>query len=92
MRWVSALITGVLVGVGMALLPLVALADGPAGAGGVVQGRGVPVPHDMSMIVAVTALSLAALFVTLSAGYLYRRERHLDWPFQAADVPHDDHH
>jgi len=37
-------------------------------------------------------VALTALFVTLALGYLYRRERGLDWPFQAPAVPHDDHH
>ena len=46
----------------------------------------------MSMIVLITLLALTALFVTLTFGYLYRRERHLDWAFQAPAVPHDDAH
>ena len=81
-------------GAGLALFPLVALAEGPAGhaAGAAAQGRAVPTPPDMSMILLLTALALTAVLVTATLGYLYRRERHLDWPFQAADVPHDDHH
>lgn len=88
-RWFSA----ALVGAGMALLPIIALAEGPAGSGAAaVQGRDVAPPHDMSMILLVTALGLVALFMALGIGYLYRRERRLDWAFQAPDAPHDDHH
>lgn len=90
------LFSAAMFGAGMALLPLIALAaDPPAGHAGPVstaEGRGVPLPHDMSMIVLVTLLALTALFVTLTLGYLYRRERHLDWAFQAPAVPHDDAH
>ena len=39
----------------------------------------------------VTAFAVAGLFAVTSLGYLYRRERHLDWPFQAPAAPHDDH-
>ncbi len=90
-RLFSAAVTGAT----MALLPLVALAADPAHGGaaaGAVEGRGVPAPGDMGMTVMYTMLALTALFVTLAIGYLYRRERNLDWPFQAAAVPHDDHH
>lgn len=88
-RLVSAVVTSA-VAAGTALSPLVALAEGPAG--GAVQGRAVAAPHDMPMIIGVTAVSLIALIATAGVGYLYRRERHLDWPFQAADVAHDEHH
>ena len=89
------LIGAAVFGAGMALLPLIALADGPVGHGGPLAaptGRGVATPHDMSMIALVTILALTALFVTLAIGYLYRRERHLDWAFQAPAAPHDDAH
>lgn len=33
-----------------------------------------------------------ALFGVGAIGYLYRRERGLDWEFQKPDAPHDDHH
>ncbi len=89
-RLIGAAVTGAVV----ALLPLLVLAAEPlhGGASGAVEGRAVPPPADMSMIVWVTVLSLTALFVTLAIGYLYRSERHLDWPFQAAAPTHDDAH
>ena len=86
-RWIDAAV----VGAGMALFPLIALAEGPKGAAAA-EGRAVAPPPDMSMILLLTALALTAVFVTAGLGYLYRRERHLDWPFQAPAVPHDDHH
>lgn len=86
-RLFSAAVTGAT----MALLPLLALAADPPH-GGAAEGRGVPAPADMSMIVLVTLLALTALFVVLAVGYLYRQERHLDWAFQAPAVPHDDAH
>ena len=90
-RLFSAAVTGAT----MALLPLLALAADPPHGGaapGAAEGRGVPAPADMSMIVLVTLLALTALFVVLAVGYLYRQERHLDWAFQAPAVPHDDAH
>ena len=78
-------------GVGMALLlPLVALAETPAGAVAV-EGRGLEPPTDFGMTLLMTVLALTALFVVAALGYLYRMERHLDWPFQAAAPPHDEH-
>ncbi|MFA7248667.1 MAG: hypothetical protein WC273_03470 [Dehalococcoidia bacterium] len=84
------LIGAAVAGAGMALLPLIALAEGPA-QGALAQGRAVAPPHDMTAIVLVTVLVLAGFFAVLGVGYLYRRERHLDWVFQAPAAPHDDH-
>ncbi|MDA0302013.1 MAG: hypothetical protein O2822_05745 [Chloroflexi bacterium] len=87
-RLISAAVTGA----SMALLPLLVLAADPPVGPVSVEGRGVPAPGDMGMTVIYTLLALTGLFVVLAIGYLYRRERSLDWPFQAAAVPHDDHH
>ena len=84
------LMSAAAVGVGMALLPLIALAESPAGA--TAQGRVVAAPADFGMVLFVTAFAVAGLFAVTSLGYLYRRERHLDWAFQAPAVPHDDAH
>jgi hypothetical protein len=35
---------------------------------------------------------LLAVFVGSAVGYLYRRERGLDWEFQRPDEPHDEDH
>ncbi len=86
------LIGAAMVGVGMALLPLVALAEGATeAAGAVAEGRGLAPPADFGMTLLATVGALTALFVITTLGYLYRQERHLDWPFQAAAVPHDEH-
>ena len=79
------------VGTGMALFPLIALAERALAHAGA-ESRAVPTTADMSMIVLITALALTALFVVVAVGYLYRRERHLDWPFQAPAAPQDYHH
>lgn len=47
---------------------------------------------DWTMIMVITVLSLLALFALSTIGYMYRRERNLDWQFQKPDAPHDDHH
>jgi len=48
---------------------------------------------DWSTIVLVTVLSLGGLFLLATIGYMFRRERGLDWEFQKPDTPHhDDHH
>ena len=45
---------------------------------------------DWVSVLVVTALGLLALGLVASVGYLYRRERKLDWEFQKPDAP--DHH
>ena len=47
---------------------------------------------DWTMIMMLTALALAGLFVVTTIGFMYRRQRNLDWEFQKPDAPHDDHH
>lgn len=82
-------IGAVISGAGAALLPLVAFAEGePVKA----ASRALGAPHDVKSIVIVTALALVGVLVTAAIGFLYRRERHLDWAFQRPDAPHDEHH
>ena len=38
------------------------------------------------------ALALVGVLVTAAIGFLYRRERHLDWAFQQPDPPQGEHH
>lgn len=47
---------------------------------------------DWTTIMIVTALSLGGLFLLATLGYMYRRERNLDWEFQKPDAPHHDAH
>ena len=54
-------------------------------------GRTLEGSADLGMVVLVTVGTLAALAVVMSLGYLYRRERALDWEFQKPDAT-DDHH
>lgn len=90
------LFTAAVTGATLALLPLMALAaDPPHGAAPAAPGggsRGIPMPGDLGLVVWLTAAGLAALFLVFVLGYLYRRQRGLDWAFQAPAVPHDDHH
>ena len=76
-------------GAGTALLPLVVLAEG---AQAQATSRALSAPHDVKAIVIVTALALVGVLTTAGLGYLYRRERHLDWTFQRPDAPPDGHH
>ena len=47
---------------------------------------------DWSTIVLVTLLAVGGLFLLATIGYMYRRERNLDWEFQKPDAPRNDHH
>lgn len=76
-------VVGLAVGLFVALAPAVALASE--------GGRSLESAADLGTVVLVTLLALAALAVVISVGYLYRRERGLDWEFQKPDAP-DDHH
>lgn len=78
----SALAAGVLA----AALPLVAGAAEPVFSGA--ADRGLGLPGDGVTIVFATVGALLAVFAVAALGYLYRRERHLDWEFQKPDAPH----
>ena len=79
----SALAAGTL----MSALPLVAGAKEPAGAMEVAD-RSLGLPGDAVGIGFAAVGGLLALFAVVAVGYLYRRERHLDWEFQKPDAPH----
>ena len=74
---------GSVVGLFVALVPAVTL--------GSEGGRSLEGSTDLSAVVLVTVATLAAFAVALSIGYLYRRERGLDWDFQKPDAPDDQH-
>lgn len=78
----SALAAGTL----MAALPLVAGAKEPADAMEVAD-RSLGLPGDAVGIGFAAVGGLLALFAVVAVGYLYRRERHLDWDFQKPDAP-----
>lgn len=73
---------GSLVGLLLAAFPAIALATE--------EGRALDPPVDMTQVVVVTVLALLGLALVGGIGYLYRRERGLDWDFQKPDTP--DHH
>ncbi len=56
------------------------------------HGRSLDPSTDWTMIMILTTLALLGLFAVTTIGFMYRRERKLDWEFQKPDAPHDDHH
>ena len=76
-------VRGLVVGLFVALVPAVALASE--------DGRALEGAADLGTVVLVTVGTLAALAVVTSLGYLYRRERALDWEFQKPDATDGDH-
>ena len=76
-------LVGLALGLFVALVPAVTLASE--------GGRSLEGSADLGTVVLVTLLTLAALAVAISLGYLYRRERGLDWEFQNPDAPDDQH-
>lgn len=79
----SALLTG---GLASALPLLATAAEVPESAE--VANRGLGLPGDGVMIGFATVAGLLGIFAVAALGYLYRRERHLDWTFQKPDEPH----
>jgi uncharacterized membrane protein len=84
-------ISAMVLGVAMAAMPLVAAAQESESTFEAASRAASPTA-DWGTVMLVTALSLVALVLVTSLGYLYRRERGLDWAFQKPDAPHDDHH
>jgi hypothetical protein len=76
-RWLVSL--GALL---LACVPAVAFAEeGP---------RDLSAPADVGTVVLLVLLALLGMALVGGIGYLYRRERGLDWDFQKPDNP--DHH
>lgn len=86
--WLLALAGGLALG----FLPDLAWAAEPATTTFEAADRGMTAGEDWSLIFGATILGVLALFALSGIGYLYRRERGLDWEFQKPDAPHDDHH
>ena len=77
----SKRLRGLLLGLVVAALPLVAAAQEA-------QSRALPSATDWHPVMFLTAAGVAGLFLLAGIGYLYRRERHLNWDFQKPDQPH----
>lgn len=83
-------ISAMFLGAAMAAMPLVAGAA-ESESGFVAASRATSPSDDWGTIMLITALSLVGLFLVTALGYLYRRERGLDWAFQKPDPPADHH-
>ena len=54
-------------------------------------GRALDPPADFSTVILLTLVTLLVMALVGGIGYLYRRERGLDWDFQKPDAPADHH-
>ncbi|MQC16918.1 MAG: hypothetical protein DWG82_01630 [Chloroflexi bacterium] len=88
----TTLLTAFGVALAIAVVPGIASAADPVGMTFDAADRSMEPGIDTQMIVWVTVFSVLALFAVAGIGYLYRRERGLDWEFQKPDIPHDEHH
>ncbi len=68
-----------------AALPVVAMAAEPVAGS---ASRSLGLGGDATKVAFAMVGGLLALFGVVTLGYLYRRERHLDWEFQKPDAPH----
>ena len=78
------------VGVAAAVQPLLALAEDAKASEAVSRALGAPA--GIGGVVLVTVCALLGLFAVAGLGFLYRRERRLDWVFQRPDAPPEAHH
>lgn len=86
-------LSAVAAGLGAALLPLVARAQEHGGGVDFEAASRAADPSDgFGAIMIVTIAATVGLFLLSTIGYLYRRERGLEWRFQQPDAPHADHH
>jgi hypothetical protein len=76
---------GILGGAALALVPLLASAQQA-------QSRALSPGGDWHTVVMITAAIVLGLFLVATIGYLYRRERRLDWEFQKAELPDEGAH
>jgi len=89
-RRVMAAVSGFILAVSMPALAFAA--EGHGETSFEAASRSMDPSADWTTIMLVTGLSLAGLFLLATLGYMFRRERQLDWEFQKPDAPHDDHH
>lgn len=83
-------ISAMFLGAAMAAMPLVAGAT-ESETTFEAANRATSPSGDWGAVVLVTVLSLVGLLLITTIGYLYRRERGLDWAFQKPDPPADHH-
>lgn len=74
----------------IAALPMAALATEEAAAE--TASRALPALVDSMSVGLIAVAAVVGVLLLASLGYLYRRERHLDWGFQRPDAPHQDGH
>ena len=74
----------------VAALPFAALATEESTVD--VTSRALPAAADTISVGLLAVVAVLALFLIASLGYLYRRERKLDWDFQRPDAPHGGGH
>tara|TARA_B100000700_G_scaffold313123_1_gene397678 strand:- start:11169 stop:11411 length:243 start_codon:yes stop_codon:yes gene_type:complete len=77
-------IYAVFTGLSLSFFPSVILAGS--------ESRSLEPSVDLQIVTFWTIFGLASLGIIISLGYLYRRERDLDWDFQKPDVSHDNDH
>ena len=53
----------------------------------VAQSRELDTSDDAIGVIAITALAILGLLLVAGIGYMYRRERGLEWDFQKPDEP-----
>ena len=88
-----ALVVAVLgVACAVALFPGATSAAEPAEVTFEVADRSLGLDTDWQTAFWASIAGVVALFALGAVGYLYRRERGLDWEFQKPDAPHDAHH
>jgi uncharacterized membrane protein YdcZ (DUF606 family) len=74
------------------IAPDVALAAQPSEVTFQAEERALGLGVDWNVPFWATIGGTLGMFLLIGVGYLYRRERGLDWAFQRPDAPHDDHH
>lgn len=86
----SRLVRACALGFMLAALPLVALATEESAPE--TASRALPSQGDALTVGLVAVVAVLGLFLIAGLGYLYRRERDLEWEFQRPDTPHHDGH
>ena len=85
-------ISAMLLGAAAAAMPIIAAAQEHGGSTFEAHSRATEASADWGMVTLITVLGAGALLLVTTIGYLYRRERGLEWAFQQPDAPHDEHH
>ena len=81
-------ISAMLLGAAAAAMPIIAAAQEHGGSTFEAHSRDLVAQAPLEPLV----LGAGALLLVTTIGYLYRRERGLEWAFQQPDAPHDEHH